>query len=238
MKWLRLTVSACLVVGVAAWSLVQFGSREGAKLTERADRLEAEKRQLHEHIKRLGSSRRVAQIDVLGQHSTEADQTFTRLRWQEVDPSGALRPPIAAEIMGKQLYVEALVIKFEPELVGEGDTEKGQSVALFRRLFGDQQNPKWGFALAPDMNEPTKDVPGDARHADLWKRFWEIVDDPALAKRYGIRVGQCEAPSVPVRSGQVWEVTLDAVGGLNLRKLREETVAAPANRLSSRADGG
>src|SRR5438876_911041 len=161
MKWLRLTMSACVVAGVATWSLIQFGSREVAKLTERAERLEAEKRQLHDEIKRLGASRRVAQINVLTQLTTDADQTLTRVRWQDTDPSGAIRVPVQAEILGKQLYVEALVIKFDSELVGRGDPEKGQSVALFRRLFGDQQNPKWGYSLLPDANEPTRSLPDD-----------------------------------------------------------------------------
>jgi hypothetical protein len=237
MKWLRLTLSACLVVAVAAWSLVQFGSREVSRLTEKADRLEAEKRQLRDHIKQLGTARRVAQINVLDQHSNEAGQAFTRLRWQEIDASGALRPPIAAEILGKQLYVEALVIKFEPDIGIESDHEDWESVALFRRLFGDQQNPQWGFALAPDASDPTKDIDDDAGRADVWKRFWEIVDDPAMGSRFGVRVVQCEAPSVPVRAGQVWEVTLDAAGGLNLQKRREQAHAPPGNRVSSRSDG-
>jgi hypothetical protein len=236
MKWLRLTLSACLIVGVAAWSLVKFGSREVARLTQRADQLEAEKRQLREHIQRLGASFRAAQVDVLAQHATEADQTFTRLRWQEVDASGALRPPMQAEIIGKQLYVEGLVIKFDPELVGQGDPDKGRSVVLFRRLFGDQQNPRWGYALLPDMNDPVKGVTDEQPHADLWRRFWQLVDDPEMAKRYAVRIAQCEAPSVNVKPGETWEVTLDAAGGLNLRKVREQAPEAAGDNLSSRAD--
>ncbi len=100
MKWLRVTVSACMVVSVAAWSLIQFGSREVSKLTERAQRLEAEKRELHEHIKRLGASRRVAQVDIMAQQTTEADLSFTRLCWQDTDPSDAFQSTIHAEILG------------------------------------------------------------------------------------------------------------------------------------------
>ena len=57
----------------------------------------------------------------------------------------------------------------------------------------------------------------------LWDRFWDLVDDPQLAEQYGVRVAQCEAPAVPLRPGQVWQVTLDAPGGLNLKKLREHS---------------
>ena len=54
------------------------------------------------------------------------------------------------------------------------------------------------------------------RNDAIWHRFWEIVGDPQLAREYGIRIAQSEAPSVVLQAGQIWEVSLDAVGGLNL----------------------
>ncbi|GAF74957.1 unnamed protein product, partial [marine sediment metagenome] len=57
-----------------------------------------------------------------------------------------------------------------------------------------------------------------AIHDELWQRFQDLMDDPALAAEYGVRVVQYEAPAVPLQPGQIWEVTLDAAGGLNLKK--------------------
>ncbi|MEK6643772.1 MAG: hypothetical protein AABZ08_07665 [Planctomycetota bacterium] len=226
MKWFRLTASGCLVVVAAVWSLVMFGSREVARLTERTQQLEVEKRELHDHIRRLGSSHRVAQIDIIGQHSTEAGQTFTRLRWQEMAADGSLKAPIQAEIIGKQLYVEAMIVKFDPELVKKEEPGRGESIAVFRRVFGDQQNPQWGYDLT--MNQTVEERDNGPNRA-LWNRFWEVVDNPTLAKTLGVRVAQCEAPAVPVKMGQTWEVSLDAIGGLNLKKIREggESVKEP-----------
>jgi hypothetical protein len=48
----------------------------------------------------------------------------------------------------------------------------------------------------------------------------DLVEEPSLAAKYGIRVAQIEAPAVPIRQGQLWEVTLDAAGGLNLKLVR------------------
>ena len=45
------------------------------------------------------------------------------------------------------------------------------------------------------------------------------VDVDRLARQFGVRVAQAEAPSVRVKPGQVWEVTLDSAGGLNLKLL-------------------
>ncbi len=225
MKWFRLTASGCLVVVAAVWSLVTFGSREVARLTERTQQLEIEKRELRDHVRRLGTSKRVAQIDIIGQHSTEAGQTFTRLRWQEYGADGSLKAPIQAEIIGKQLYVEAMIVKFDPEQIKK-DSKEGESVALFRRVFGDQQNPQWGYDLT--INLSLEDRENDANRA-LWKRFWELVENPQAAQAMGVRVAQCEAPAVPVKMGQTWEVSLDVIGGLNLKKIREsgEAVKEP-----------
>lgn len=217
---MRLTISAAVVTVVGAWSLIQFGSHEVARLTQRTSELEREKQELHENIQRLGASRRVAQVSILVQQPGDKGQTVTRLRWQELGADGPLPPPKAAEIVGKQLYVEGLVVKFEADSVAKGDAEKGQSIVLFRRVFGDQQNPQFGYQLGAG-DDPSRNGSADGPHAATWKRFWQLVDDPALAKRYGIRVAQCEAPSVPVRAGQTWEITLDAAGGLNFKKLGE-----------------
>ncbi|HUN82608.1 MAG TPA: hypothetical protein VMV81_13975 [Phycisphaerae bacterium] len=219
-RWLRLTISAVVITVAGAWSLVQFGSHEVARLTQRTSELEKEKQELHEHIQRLGASRRVAQVSIIDQLPVEKGQTLTRVRWQEVRSDGALPSAQTAEIIGKQLYVEGLVVKFEPEAVAKGDAEKGQSIVLFRRVFGDQQNPQFGYLLS-QSDDPTQGKSAEGAHDAIWKRFWQLLDDPALARKYGIRVAQCEAPSVPIQRGQIWEISLDALGGLNFKKIGE-----------------
>ena len=225
-RWLRLTISAVVVTVAGAWSLVRFGSHEVARLTQRTSELEREKQELHEHIQRLGASRRVAQVSILDQLPGEKGQTLTRLRWQEIRTDGPLPSSMTADIIGKQLYVEGLVVKFDPDSVAKGDAERGQSVVLFRRVFGDQQNPQFGYSLA-EGDDPTQGRVTDSPQAAIWKRFWELVDDPSLAKKYSVRVAQYEAPSVPVKPGQTWEITLDAAGGLNFKKLGDFPTETP-----------
>ena len=50
----------------------------------------------------------------------------------------------------------------------------------------------------------------------LWQGFWDLIEDARLREELGVRVAQIEAPAVPLDEGQIWEVTLDAAGGLNL----------------------
>lgn len=235
MAWTRRITALAVVVAVAWFARNQFLT---ARLTAKIDQLEKERTELVEYARRLGSSRRVAQVNVSEQCLDPERRIVSRLRWQEIGSNGLLGVPVELSTLGELVYFEALVIKFEQQLVGEGDPERGASLALFRRVFGENQVPDsaclFDRAAVPIGSVPrTTDVterPSGADHV-IWGRFWELVDDPRLAEALGVRVAQIEAPAVPLRGGQIWEVTLDAAGGLNLRKLvdspRRELGACP-----------
>jgi hypothetical protein len=72
---------------------------------------------------------------------------------------------------------------------------------------------------------------GDGSYGGIDSLFWRMMEHPQLASQYGVRVAQCEAPAVILRKGQVWEITLDAAGGLNLRIIGH-TSTPPKNRIS------
>jgi hypothetical protein len=67
----------------------------------------------------------------------------------------------------------------------------------------------------------------------MWSLFWRLMDEPPLAEQFGVRVAQCEAPAVVLQSGQIWEVTLDAAGGLNLRLVAQRSVSDPAASVAA-----
>jgi len=234
MKWTRLIVGAVAVTGLAAITSFQVGIFEMARLHSRIDELEKEKGELRDFAKRLGAARRVAQVDVLKQDLDDAGSMRTAMRWQQTGDEGALGVPESIEIVGTQAYFEAFVIKFAVDHVGKGDPDRDTSLCLFRRAFGDKQSPESGAVLDRATPPLIAGAPEEAsRHSRLWSRFWSIVDDPGVAAEYGVRVAQIEAPAVPVRPGEVWEITLDAVGGLNLRKIGYRP--PPGSPTSSRA---
>ncbi len=201
----------------AGYGISLFSGREVRELQDRVQRLQEERSRLVEYAERLTASRRVAQVDVLDRRIDEKGRPITALRWQEIGEGGALATPQTIEVLGKSAYFEAQVIKFEFQRVREGDAVRGASLAVFRRIFGELEPPEDGDPLPPPSG-----VSPD--HAAMWRRFWEIVNDPKLAAEYGIRVAQCEAPSVPLEPGQTWEVTLDAAGGLNVQKIAEKAI--------------
>ncbi len=234
MSWLRIVVGAVALGLSAAGASYFFGGFQVRELQEKVGRLEDEKAELIEYARRLSASRRVAQVEALHQRTDGDGHVVTTLLWQEIGSNGILGKPVALEAVGRQVYFEALVIKFEPQYVGAGDNERGASLALFRRIFGDQQTPQSADELDRSSRPPLDDPRvANPLHDRLWELFWELVDDPKLATKYGVRVAQCEAPAVPVKPGDLWEIRLDAVGSLNIKKLGSRIIPVEASSAQS-----
>ena len=222
-RWLRLGAGAIVVAAAAVFTTDHFNVFEVRRLKSQISQLQRQKAEMLLYAKRLSASRRVAQVNVVGQRRDPAGDPLTVLRWQQIGPSGALGPPEIIEVNGTQVYFEAMVIKFDYDLIGRAAPGKETTLAVFRRAFGERQAPWTGPSL--DQTAPLEGAVApapDSLQAKLWKRFWELIDRPKLATEYGVRVAQCEAPSVPVRVGQVWEISLDAAGGLNIRKIGQQ----------------
>ncbi|MFN0137168.1 MAG: hypothetical protein ACKVS9_13745 [Phycisphaerae bacterium] len=221
MSWARFIIGSIVAVLLAAGFAVQFGSWQVARLTARVDELEREKKQLVAYAERLSASRRVAQVDVLRQAPDETGTPVTTLQWQEIGADGVRGIVKEISVRGEQVYFEAMVLKFEHRLVAEsGDTDRPVvSLALFRRIFGDRQPPESGIAIDRGARPTTTPTATADEQAKLWSRFWELADAPREAAKYGIRIAQLEAPSARMRPGEIWEVTLDNAGGVNLKKL-------------------
>jgi hypothetical protein len=222
MQWMRLVVGGLAIVLTAVGTAVFLGDWELRRARTEIDSLQKERLRLVAFAERLASSRRVAQIDVLEQVQVPSGFLLTRLRWQEIGTDGVLGPPLELEVRGSQVYVEALVLKFEPLAGGVGDDGPRPSVALFRRAFGEQQTPETGAPLDSQVHAQVEATAASA-DAELWQKFWQIADDPQLAARLGVRVAQCEAPSVLMRPRQTWNVSVDAIGGVSLTRVERGT---------------
>ncbi|MBL8843543.1 MAG: hypothetical protein JNL90_18630 [Planctomycetes bacterium] len=169
-------------------------------------------------LKYLKVERRVARLIVLDQSKDANGAVRTKVRFEEVDAQGQpLGTPLEAEVAGEQLYVDALVVKFDDVLVEQGDALRGASLVLFRRLFGERQAPVDGVALDRGGARPAAyggEGPMAALERTLWGEFWEIADDPQRGRGLGIRSAQGEAPSRRVKKGEVYRLTVRAAGGL------------------------
>jgi hypothetical protein len=231
-----MTVGGALLAAFAFVASDQFSAIKIHKLETRIGDLEREMTELKLYADRIQASRRVAQVNVTDRRPGDANGPVTVLRWQQIGPTGELGPPEIVEVRGTQVYLEALVLKFQYDLIGNAEKDRETNLALFRRAFGDYQAPMTGYPL--DQTAPTfaQASPGEyALQKKIWDRFWSFTTDAALAKEYGVRVAQFEAPSVQMEPGQVWEVTLDVAGGLNLKLLSQDEAVAnqPPMQLSA-----
>lgn len=198
-------------------------AQANGRLTEENGRLVVEVAAKQKEIDRLALAlrltkveRRVARLVVLDQQRSGSSVT-TRVRFQEIDGAGEpLGAPIEAALAGEQVYVDAQVVKFDDALVEQGDPLRGASLVLFRRLFGEGQAPSSGVALDAEGARPNAygDDAASALEREVFSQFWELAHDPKRAAAAGVRAAHGEAPSMKVRAGEVYRLTVRAAGGL------------------------
>jgi hypothetical protein len=183
-------------------------------LTERAQALEAA-------VRLLRHTERRARIVVLDQARGPDGALVTRLRFSELSPNGEpVGEPREFTVTGDEVYVDALVVKFEDEFVTAGDALKGRSLLLFRRIFGDRHRPVDAHVLDKEGQVPQAYAAEKAPSAferELWAQFWALANDPAEAKRRGVRALHGEAVSTKLRRGGVYAVTFRSTGELTIQ---------------------
>jgi len=186
-----------------------------ADLTKQIVRLETA-------LRLLKVDHRVAQIDVLSQQGSDKDKTLvTTFSFVELDRQGRpLAEPRTLTVKGDLAYVDYWVVKFSDESVEGGDPLRGTSICLFRRVFGEHQNPVDGYVLDAVGSRPAGYGSGGEPtefEREIWAQFWELANDPAAAQQKGIRAIHGEAPSQKLVPGKRYKVLLRASGGLSFQ---------------------
>ena len=109
----------------------------------------------------------------------------------------------------------------------DADLERGTSLVLFRRIFGEMQQPIDGFPLDEIGSAPRAYLRGGKMsdfEKKIWDDFWAIANDPARAERLGIRAAHGQAVSMKIQKGKSYRVQLRASDGLSI--VPEETPPA------------
>ncbi|MDF1839350.1 MAG: hypothetical protein P1V35_15895 [Planctomycetota bacterium] len=182
------------------------------------------RRRLEVSLHLMKIDHRVARIEVLDQKPSAANPEIleTTILFQDLAEDGE---PIdegqTMVLLGKKIYLESMVIKFEDSFVEGGDLLRGSSVCLFTRMFGDSQAPNEGEPIDAKGVHPhpyagAGDGEEDTYYAELWSSFWDYANDPKLAESKGVRAMHGEAPFIETRPGKVYRVELRASGGLSI----------------------
>jgi hypothetical protein len=171
-------------------------------------------------LRLLKVDQRIAYVDVLDQGRTpNGDRLQTKIEFVEVAKSGEpLGDPKTFTIDGDLLYVDYWVIKFDDQLVEQGDPLRSTSLALFQRLFGEFQEPSEGFTLDRPGTRPRvygQDAMSEFEK-ELWDNFWEYATNAQRAKAAGVRAAHGEAPSIKLVPNRRYKIELRASGGLSV----------------------
>jgi hypothetical protein len=214
------------ILGTGGWAVYRaFDNsaaleRELAEQRAAVERLTKENQRLSVALKLLKVDHRVAAIEVLDQQQ-QGERPTTRFQFVELGKDGS---PIGEKkeytVEGDMVYLDALVIKYDDALVEAGDPMRSTSVCLFRRLFGEYQEPSQGFAIDAKGSRPSVYSQGDAMspfERDMWANFWQYANDPAKAKAAGVRAIHGEAPFIRLQPGKRYQVELRASGGLSIK---------------------
>lgn len=230
MRFVRWMVGLAVVTTAATATVWVLKPDETGHLRAQREALEQEKRELQRVVQRLTAEDRVAEVHVIDQiragqivNGQPAASFMTTIEFIELDREGHPLPAKRFVIHDDTVYFDALVIKFDQQAVAEADELRGKNIALFRRIFGESQEPIDGFPI-----DSKGDVPNVYRiepnptpfEQKLWAQFWDYATNPKLAAEAGVRIAQGEAVYVPMKRGEIWTLTLQNNGGLNIKLRR------------------
>jgi cell division protein FtsL len=221
------------VAGWIAYQTVTSHSRLETELKERTAEIEklnsqvaTQAKQIEEldlTLRLLKRNHRLAEIRVVDQwiSTDEKKVLMTKLEFVEVDDQEQpIDKPRVFTIEGDIVYIEAWIVKYLDQFVEKGDLVRGTSICLFKRLYGEYQEPSEGFVLDTVGSRPAAysregSIPEFER--DIWKQFWDFANDPDKAQQAGIRAAHGDAPFVKLRPGKIYLIDLRASDGLTIR---------------------
>jgi hypothetical protein len=163
---------------------------------------------------------RLARLTVLDQGVDQGTgQTFSLVEFVEVNDEGnAIDTPREFRIPGDQVYIDNWVVKFADKYVEQADLERGTSLILFHRIFGDKQQPADGFPLDEAGTRPQAYARGSQMtelEKKIWSDFWNIANDKSKADELGIRAAHGLALSIKLQKGASYLITMRAGGDLS-----------------------
>ncbi len=180
-------------------------------------------------IRLLKVDRRLAKITVIAQEqAADSDMVYTTIEFVETNEAGEpIDEPKQFRIKGDVVYIDYWVVKFEDEYVEEADILRATSLCLFRRIFGERQQPMEGFLIDEVGSRPKAYSDGEQIgefEKRIWDDFWNIANDEQKARDLGIRAAHGEAVSTKLREGKQYRLMLRASDGLSITPAEDAPV--------------
>ncbi|MDP0500720.1 MAG: hypothetical protein Q7P63_11550 [Verrucomicrobiota bacterium JB022] len=193
--------------------------------THTLETLVHENQALQRALSNLQQEEVVAYLRVL---PLEVEPTITephlRVVLQEPASREAMPEPETHTIFGRQVYLEGVVVKFDNQLVSDGEE---RALLLWRRVFGDDEKPAEGA----DLFHETSSIPSRYREAfsavpervnqQFWSQIWEHAHDATAKDTEGIVAIYGSSVSIEPRPETLYVVLFTAQGQLYLRPAAE-----------------
>lgn len=221
----RLAITLCIAAAGAAaswWVMADMAQRRITALEAQQAQLEEELESFEAMLERLSRSRRLGRIEVLDQIIDEpTDEVLsTTMRFVELDDRGRSIGEQTVVLPGDVIHVDTQTIRFPQDDVAVGHPLRGSTLVLLRRMYSECVAPQDGVPLDLPGAVPPGYADASGTSSDweqgLWASFWRLARDPDFAKAAGVRVAQGEVVYQRMQPGQVWQLDVDAAGGVTL----------------------
>lgn len=223
--------SAHADLDAARGELVQ-SRREVARLQQTVEEQQRQIEQLDTSLRLLKVNHRVARLTVVNQQQDpETGRTVSEIEFVELDQEGRpLDNPKQFRIQGDLVYVDNWIVKFDDKYVEQADIDRATSLVLFRRIYGEFQEPSQGFPLDEVGSRPRAYGRGEMSEFEqrIWDDFWNIANDESRARELGIRAAHGDAPFIKVKEGTSYLLQLRASDGLSIIPEPREDIERPA----------
>jgi hypothetical protein len=212
----RLAVLSVLVAA-ASWGYWYFHTVQAPAAQIR--KLEEDKRELQQIVRRLTDERRAAEMVVTDQRRTDKGLLETTLLFVEQARDGSPLPAKSFTVVGDEVYVAGLSIRFEKDFVFANDPLRGRGIMLFTHIFGRNQKPADGLPIdapgqIPDVyrGDPAEIARVSQFENELWDNFWRLVDDKTYRAEKGVDVAGGKAVFFRPSPDHLYRITLDTAG--------------------------
>lgn len=200
---------------------IEKAKRELGELADTVRKQEHEIERLDTSLRLLKVDHRVARIDVLDQRTDPATgRLLTTIEFIELNEEGNPVDDVRQfEIVGDMIYLDNWLVKFDDKFVEQAEIDRSTSLVLFRRIFGEHQEPSAGFTLDRRDGPPRAYARGGKPsefEKKIWDEFWLISNDEAKAAELGIRAAHGQAVSIKAQKGKSYRVLLRASDGLTI----------------------
>jgi hypothetical protein len=210
------TLAFLAVIGVVGLLFYDLQTGQQKRIVE----LEAERFRLEEIVERLAIERRVAEVVVTDQQVREG-RLHSRLLLVERDRNGKPMTPRAVDVVGEQVHIDALVIRFPVEATRANDPLRGHAILLLDKIYGDAQPPADAQRIDVVGRVPQVYREASPRVSEfeqrLWTKFWSLATDESQRRAEGVDVAHGVGVFQKLRVDRKYTITLRPDGNVTLR---------------------